>query len=48
MMTRLIYCKPAEFDKLYDSLVEEFMAAGGKAIMDENIKIYDAMHAHKK
>ncbi len=48
MMTRLIYCKPAEFDKLYDSLVEEFMAAGGQAIVDENIKIYDAMHARKK
>lgn len=48
MMAKLIYCKPAEFDKLYDSLVQELMDAGAKAVMDENIKIYDAMQATQK
>lgn len=48
MTSKLIYCKPDEFDKLYDSLVAEYMTAGGQAVMDENIKIYKAMQANKK
>lgn len=48
MTAKLIYCKPAEFDRLYDSLVQEYMDAGGKAVAEENIKIYDAMQANKK
>ncbi|WP_241242833.1 extracellular solute-binding protein [Paenibacillus whitsoniae] len=48
MTDKLIVCKPAEFDSLYDKLVAEYMAAGGKAVMDENVKIYRAMQANKK
>ncbi|GIP26281.1 putative ABC transporter peptide-binding protein YtcQ [Paenibacillus sp. J23TS9] len=48
MTDKLIVCKPSEFDTLYDKLVAEYMAAGGKAVMDENVKIYKAMQANKK
>lgn len=48
MTDKLIVCKPAEFDALYDKLVAEYMAAGGQAVMDENVKIYKAMQAAKK
>ncbi|MDR6550957.1 extracellular solute-binding protein [Paenibacillus qinlingensis] len=48
MTDKLINCKSAEFDALYDKLVAEYMAAGGQAVMDENIKIYRAMQAYKK
>lgn len=48
MTDKLIVCKPAEFDSLYDKLVAEYMAAGGQAVMDENVKIYRAMQANKK
>lgn len=47
MTDKLIVCKPSEFDSLYDKLVAEYMAAGGKAVMDENVKIYEAMQANK-
>ncbi|TVY03071.1 extracellular solute-binding protein [Cohnella terricola] len=47
MTDKLISCKPSEFDNLYDKMVTEFMAAGGKAVMDENVKIYEAMQANK-
>jgi putative aldouronate transport system substrate-binding protein len=45
MTAKLIYCRPSEFDVLYANLVEEYMSAGGQAVMDENIKIYKAMKA---
>lgn len=48
MTDKLIVCKPAEFDALYDKLVAEFQAAGGQAVVDENVKIYRAMKANKK
>ncbi|SFE53083.1 putative aldouronate transport system substrate-binding protein [Paenibacillus catalpae] len=48
MTDKLIVCKPSEFDSLYDKLVDEYMAAGGKAVMEENMKIYEAMQANKK
>lgn len=48
MMERLIVCKPAEFDALYDSLVKEYMNAGGKAIQEENIKNYRAVIASRE
>jgi putative aldouronate transport system substrate-binding protein len=48
MTDKLIVCKPAEFDSLYDKLVAEYMAAGGQAVMDENVKTYRAMQANKK
>ncbi|MEK3913248.1 extracellular solute-binding protein [Paenibacillus sp. FSL H7-0331] len=48
MTDKLIVCKPAEFDSLYDKLVAEYMAAGGQTVMDENVKIYKAMQSNKK
>jgi len=45
MTDKLVSCKPSEFDGLYDKLVEEYMAAGGKAVLEENVKIYEAMKA---
>ncbi|WP_199615067.1 extracellular solute-binding protein [Paenibacillus alkalitolerans] len=48
MTDKLIVVKPSEFDSLYDKLVKEYMAAGGQAVMDENVKIYKAMQAQKK
>jgi ABC-type sugar transport system, periplasmic component len=47
MVDKLIVCKPADFDSMYDKLVDEYMAAGGKAVMEENIKIYEKMQANK-
>jgi putative aldouronate transport system substrate-binding protein len=47
MTDKLIVCKPAEFDSMYDTLVAEYMAAGGQTVMDENIKIYREMQANK-
>ena len=40
MTAQLITCKPSEFSALYDSQVEEYMQAGGQAVVDENIKNY--------
>lgn len=48
MTDKLIVCKPTEFDALYDKLVGEYMAAGGQAVIDENVKIYKAMQVNKK
>ncbi|MNP54986.1 hypothetical protein D3C76_1495870 [compost metagenome] len=48
MMERLIVSKPAEFDAMYDSLVKEYMNAGGKAIQEENIKNYKAVIASRQ
>lgn len=48
MTDKLIVCKPAEFDGLYDKLVAEYMAAGGQAVMDESIKLYKNMQSNKK
>ncbi len=40
MQAKLITCKPDQFSSLYDSLVKDYMAAGGQAIVDENVKNY--------
>lgn len=48
MTAQLVYCKPADFDKLYDSLTAEYMAAGGQAVMEEKGKVYKAMQATNK
>ncbi|WP_020620369.1 extracellular solute-binding protein [Paenibacillus daejeonensis] len=47
MTDRLIVAKPAEFDSLYDQLVAEYMEAGGQAVMEENIKLYQAQEQSK-
>lgn len=40
MSAKLITCKESEFSSLYDSQLKEYMAAGGQAVIDENIKNY--------
>lgn len=47
MYAKLLTCKPENFDKLYDSLVDEYMKAGGQLVKDNAIKIYDAMQTKK-
>jgi len=48
MYAKLVTAKPADFDKLYDEQVKEYMANGGQAVKDESIKIYTAMQAKVK
>lgn len=43
MLAKLLTCEPSEFDKLYDTLVQEYMTAGGQAVKDEATKIYNSM-----
>lgn len=40
MNAKLITANPADFDKLYDSLVDEYMKVGGQQVMDERITAY--------
>lgn len=40
---KTITAKPADFDKLYDDLVAEYMKIGGKEVMDEQLKAYQEM-----
>lgn len=40
MKAKLYTCDPSQFDSLYDSEVAEYMAAGGQAVYDENVKNY--------
>ncbi len=44
MLAKLIYAKPAEFDGLYKSLVNQYMDQGGKAVQDEFIKNYETQN----
>jgi len=43
-----ITAKPSDFNKVYDSLVKEYMASGGKAIEEEKVAAYRAQIAAKK
>ena len=36
-----ITCDPADFDEVYDSLVQEWLDAGGQAVLDEREATYD-------
>ncbi len=42
IFVKSITCKPAEFDKIYDSLVNDYLKAGGQEVIDESRKIYKA------
>ncbi|MBB6632882.1 extracellular solute-binding protein [Cohnella thailandensis] len=44
LLAKLIVAKPAEFDSLYKSSVQQYMDQGGKALLDEYIKNYDAQN----
>lgn len=41
--TGLLMCKPAEFDSLYESYCQEYLAAGFQQILDEKAAAYDDM-----
>lgn len=45
--TKLIMCKPEEFDGLYDKLSKEYLESGYKEIIDEKAKLYDEQKAMK-
>ncbi len=42
IFVKSITCKPSDFDKTYDSLVQDYMKAGGQEIVDEKVKLYNA------
>jgi putative aldouronate transport system substrate-binding protein len=47
MLAKLIVAKPAEFDNLYKTLVQQYMDQGGKAVQDEYVKNYKAQNGKK-
>jgi putative aldouronate transport system substrate-binding protein len=47
MTAKLITCPSAQFSTLYDSLVADLMSTGGQAIVDENVKNYNAQTGKK-
>ncbi|WP_248930895.1 extracellular solute-binding protein [Paenibacillus hamazuiensis] len=40
ILVKTVTAKPADFDKLYDDMVNEYMKIGGKEVMDEQRKAY--------
>lgn len=45
LLAKLIVAKPSEFDSLYKSSVQQFMDQGGKAVLDDYIKNYEAQNS---
>lgn len=45
IFAKSITCKPSEFDSVYDSLVKDYLAAGGQAVIDEKRAAFKAMIA---
>lgn len=45
--TKLIMCKPSEFESLYEKYSKEYLAAGYQDILDEKAKSYDEQKANK-
>jgi len=43
ILAKSVTCKPADFDSVYDSLVKEYLAIGGQAVIDEKVAAYRAM-----
>lgn len=43
IFVKTVTAKPADFDKLYDDMVAEYMKTGGKEVMDEQKKVYQDM-----
>ncbi len=42
-----VTCKPADFDKVWDAAMKEYLAAGGQAIMDERKAAWEATYGSK-
>lgn len=40
---KAITAKPDEFDKVWDSLIEEYLAAGGQEVMDQRAALWDEL-----
>src|SRR5690606_22934203 len=38
-----ITAKPEEFDNVWDSLIEEYLAAGGQEVMDQRAALWDEL-----
>ncbi|NHN32200.1 extracellular solute-binding protein [Paenibacillus agricola] len=43
ILVKTVTAKPADFDKLYDDMVAEYMKSGGKEVMDEQKKVFQEM-----
>ncbi|MZQ80555.1 extracellular solute-binding protein [Paenibacillus sp. 5J-6] len=43
IFVKTVTAKPADFDKLYDDMVAEYMKTGGKEVMEEQKKAYQDM-----
>lgn len=43
IFVKTLTAKPADFDKVFDDSVAEYMKNGGKEVMDEKIKVYREM-----
>lgn len=43
MIVRLTMVKPDQFDSSFDSMLKDYMASGGQAILDERTEAYKAM-----
>ena len=44
MLTKAVMASPDDCAKLWESLVEEYMNMGGKAVEEEKFAAWDAMH----
>ena len=44
MLAKIVTAKPDQFDKVYDQKVEEYMAMGGKAVMEGKQAAYDEFY----
>ena len=43
----LISCPPEEFDATYDQILNDYLEAGGQAIQDDKVKLYNELEAAK-
>ena len=40
ILVKSITCKPGDFDKTYDTLIQEYLDIGGQEVIDEKRAIY--------
>lgn len=43
----LISCPVKEFDAMYDQVLNDYLSAGGQAIIDDKVKLYNELEAAK-
>lgn len=46
-ITKLILCKPSEFDKTFTEVLNDYQKSGGQEVTDENIKLYKELKQSK-